>query len=256
MRMWRVGRIDLSEADRLAAGGAPGPEHPGLGAVLRAVTAAPSRREMAGEQAAVAGFVAARRPAVPVATSKGGRRLRVSLPARMAAVKVAVGVAVVTIGGTATAAETGSLQDSVQRHVHHLFSPLGVPAPSTPGRPPGTDHGGAGGSGGPSVSSAGPTPGIIGPSGTAVRGLCEAWDAARADPRGKATTAEALRVLAVAAGSDSAIPAFCTALLSDNGGRATFPATPSHGPDRVVPTPSHPGGAINEHPHPTPSPHH
>lgn len=255
MRVWRAGQIGLTEADRLAAGGASGSGQPELGALLAALTAAPSGRELSGERAAVAAFAAARRAAAPIATAKGRHRVRVPLPVRAAVVKVAAAVAVLTVGGAAAAAESGNLPHSLQRHAHQLFSPLGVPAPSPSARQSGPDRGGAGGSGRPTASSTPPTPGTVQPSGSAVLGLCEAWDAAQADPRGKAMTAEALRVLAVAAGSDSAIPAFCVGLLQENG-KPSPQATPGRGRDGAVPAPSHPDGPGNAPPRPTPSPHH
>jgi hypothetical protein len=255
MRVWRAGRIDLPEADRLAAGGAPGPGHPGLGALLAAVTAAPSARELAGERTAVAAFIGAPRTGVPIGTAKGTRRVRVPLPTWAAAVKVAVAVAILTIGGTAAAAETGNLPDSLQRHAHDVFSPLGVPPPSRSAPASGTDGGGVGGAGRVTTPSARPTPSPVGPSGPAMLGLCQAWDAARADPHGKAMTAEALHALVVAAGSDAAIPDFCAGVLEDNG-KPSPQATRGRATDRPVPTPSHPGGPGNAPAHPTPGPHH
>ena len=255
MYVWRAGRIDLPEADRLAAGGAPGPGQPGLGALLAALTAEPSRRELPGERAAVAAFVAARRADALAARVRERRRVRVRLPARMAAVKIATAVAVLTVGGAAAAAETGNLPDSLQRHAHDLFSPLGVPAPSTSAPPSDQDRGGTGGSSQPTAASTHPVPGTVGPGGSAVLGLCEAWQAAQADPHSKAMTADTLRALEIAAGSDSAIPAFCAGLLHESGKPST-PGTPGRGTGRPLPTPSHPGATGNAPAHPTPGPHH
>lgn len=250
MHVWRDGRIDLTEADRLVAGGAPGPGRPGLGALLAAVTAAPSAEELSGELAAVAGFAGVRRAGAPIGAAEERRRVRVRLSVGMAAMRVAVAVAVLTVGGTAAAAETGNLPRGLQRQAHDLFSPWGVPAPPSP-----TDRDGAGVSGPPTSPSARPAPGTAGPSEAATElGLCQAWDASRADPHNKTMTGEALHALAVAAGTDSAIPAFCAGLLYDNG-KPGLQADPGHGKDRPVPTPSHPGGPGKAPPHPTPSPH-
>lgn len=254
MCVWRAGRIDLTEADRLAAGGAPGPGQPGLGALLAAVTAPPSARELSGKQAAMEAFVAARRAGTPTRAALGTHRVRVPLRAGRAAVRIAVAVAVLTVGGTAAAAETGRLPAGLQQRAHDLFSPLGVPAPSTPTPPSGTDHGGAGGSGWPTAPSVPPTPRPAVPSGPAVLGLCQAWDAAQADPHGKAMTRQALRALAVAAGGDSAIAAFCADLVHSNA-EPSSRTTPGRGADRPVPMPSQPGGGPSTPARPTPSPH-
>lgn len=246
MRTWRTGRIGLTEADRLVAGDPPGPGCPGLVALLDVARAPASEQELAGERAAVAGFAAAYRGAVPTSVPKGRRRAWVPLAARGVAVKVAAGVAVLAVGGTALAAETGSLPAGAQQRAHGMFSSLGVPAPDTGARPPGAGQAGVAGSVLPSTP-AGPTPSAVGatprPTDPATLGLCRAWDAERKDPSGTAMTPQDRHALSVAAGGQSGVAAFCKALLSPSPvGSPPANAAPTH-PSPGAATPSHPGGA-------------
>jgi hypothetical protein len=61
----------------------------------------------------------------------------------------------------------------------------------------------------------------------------EAWTAATADPHGEAMTAEALGALTMAAGGESAIPAFCAGLPAASG-KPGPQATLSHGADPMI----------------------
>ena len=119
MRTWRTRRISRLEVDRLIAGGSPGSEHRGLGALLGAAKAPPSAGELAGERAAVAGFVAARRATAP---PRGKNRVRVPLSVRTITMKVAAAIVVLTASGTALAARTGNLPDPAQERAHALFA--------------------------------------------------------------------------------------------------------------------------------------
>jgi hypothetical protein len=264
MRTWRTGRIGLTEADRLVAGDPPSSGCPGLVALLDVAKAPGSEEELAGERVAVAGFAAAYRGAVPASVPKGRRRAWEPLSARGVAVKVAAGVAVLAAGGTALAAETGNLPAGVQQRAHRMFSGLGVPAADPDGRSTGVGPAGVGGSMQPSASAI-PTPSPHAggttprPSDPATLALCEAWDAERKDPHGKAMTAQAHRALFAAAGSQSRVPAFCAALLTPTpDGRPSAGGAPTH-PGAAITTPSHPGGQGtangNGSSHPTPGPH-
>jgi hypothetical protein len=264
MRAWRTGRIGLTEADRLVAGDPSSPGYPGLVALLDVAKAPGSEEELAGERTAVAGFTAAYRGAMPASAPKRRRRAWVSLSARGVVVKVAAGVAVLAAGGTALAAETGHLPAGVQQRVHRMFSSLGVPAPGTGVRPTGVGPAGVAGSVRPSTSGI-PTPSpraggtTLRPSDPATLALCEAWDAERKDPHGKAMTAQAHRALFAVAGGQSRVPAFCAALLTPTpDGRPSVGVAPTH-PGAATATPSHPGGQGtgngNSSSHPTPGPH-
>jgi hypothetical protein len=233
MRERRKPRIGPAEVERLLAGDPTGPDHRGLAALLDAAQAPASPRELAGEQAAVAGYVAAYREAVPTSMPKGRRRVRIPSPARAAAVKVAAGVAVLAVGGGALAAETGRLPAGAQQRAHDLFSAAGVPAPRTTA-PTGTAPATTPTTGTATTPTPAPTSATAVPTPTtattttstaAIRGLCRAW-AAQQKPHGKAMTAAARRALAAAAGGADRIPAFC----ADQLGTPAPTATPTPKP--------------------------
>jgi hypothetical protein len=212
MRTRKTRRIGRTEADRLVAGNPPGPDHRGLAVLLDAATAPPSVEELAGETAAVARYVAAFRATAAEPSARD--RVRVPRPAKMIATKVAVGIAILTAGGTAVAAETGNLPAGVQ----HFFSALGVPAPDGGPQPTATGAGPA-----PSRGSATPTPAptpapsrsgaTTRPAETTALDLCRAWDDTRETP-GKPMPAASRRALAAAAGGENQIDGFCASLLA------------------------------------------
>jgi hypothetical protein len=249
MRRRRSPRLNRAETDRLLAGGPPGPDQRGLVALLDAAKAPPTVGEWAGEAAAVAAFVAAYRGAAPAPTEPG--RVRIPSLARAATMKVAAGVAVLVVGGTAVAAETGALPDAAQHQAHGWFSVLGVPPPAprspSPEVPPPL-------SAGPTTvrptSTPGPpttpTPGTSGFSSSTARGLCLAWQADTAAEHGKAMTAKSRRALAALAGDESRIPAFCVRHLTES---PSEPATTGQPTTPGVTTgPSLPGNASGNAP--------
>jgi hypothetical protein len=266
MRTWRTGRIGPGEADRLVGGGTPSPGHEGLSVLLDAAKAPATAGELAGESAAVAGFAAARRGVAPTGSPRGRRHVRVPLVARTVAMKVAAGFVVLTVSGTALAAETGALPATAQRHAHRMFSSLGVPAP-TPGSRPLRSGTGAGPSGDPTPRDS-PTPSAAtspAPGDVTPPGLCRAWAATRKNPHAKAMTAASRRALAAAAGGEAQVPGYCTALLAATPAAGRPPAErtgkPSTPPGHATPKPSHSGNGggngkgNNGKDHPTPGPH-
>jgi hypothetical protein len=193
----------------------------GLAELLDAARASTPGEDLAGERAAVAGFLAARQRAVPTAPPR-----RETRAVRTLAMKVALGFAVLAFGGTALAARAGSLPPSVQERAHDIFSQVGVPAPDPSTQPT------AGGRTTSAVPSPLPKPSrsvTSSPAVTAVLDLCRVWDAARQDPPGKAVPAPDRRALAAAAGGVPKIDDFCAELL---GG----PAAPSKPSDTGTPT--------------------
>ena len=212
----------------------------GLAGLLDAARASTSGEDLAGERAAVAGFLAARQRAVPTAPPR--RRNRA---VRVIAMKVALGFAVLACGGTALAARTGSLPTAVQERAHTAFSDVGVPPPA-PARSSRVTTGGITASAVPSPTPhASATPG---PSDPATVELCRAWETARRDPPGKAVPPEIRRALAAAAGGVPRIDEFCAGEL----GKVSEPAKPTgsdlpSGPGKepagppAPATPSHPG---------------
>jgi len=255
MRTRRRGRIDLAQADRLAAGGRPGPEHQGLGHLLDAVRAPATAEELAGERAMVAALAEARRRAVPATPPKGKARVKVPLSARTVVVNVAAGLALLSAGGTAVAARTGNLPAGAQQQAHRLFSALGVPAPRTGGTPapaPGTRTPGT------PVTSRPPVPATPAPPVTIPPGWCRAW---RAEPKGKAMEARSRSALIAAAGGEEKVDDYCARLTGSpaatvttggatgNGkseGKGKGRGNGNHGKPSTHPTPhattpSHPG---------------
>jgi hypothetical protein len=248
MRTWRTPRIDLDEADRLAAGDPPGPDQAGLGTLLDALRAPATAGELSAEKAAVAAYRTHRRRA-----ARAARRTRSVLAPALTA------LALLLSGGTALAARTGNLPDGAQQHAHHLFSALGVPAPRTgPHRPT------------PSATTA-PSPSH--PAGPPVvqLGWCADWQ-----PGGPVLSSENHRRLRAAAGSEERNPGYCDKLRrsaagaghgsappgrgAPASGRTPAPPPPSTprttGPPRA--TPSHPAPRspaarpAPSHPHPAP----
>ena len=248
MRRRRNPRICSADLDRLIAGGSPGPGQGGLAALLDAAKAPPTVGEWDGEAAAVAAFVAAYRGAAPAPTEPS--RVRIPSLARAATMKVAAGVAVLVVGGTAMAAETGALPDAAQQQAHGWFSALGVPPP-TPRSP---SHEAAPPTGtrpttvrptstpGPPTM---PTPGSTSPSSSRARGLCVAWRADSATEHGNAMAAKSRRALAALAGDESMIPAFCARHLTPS---PSEPATTSRSTTPGITSPSLPGDASGDGP--------
>jgi len=238
MRVRRTTRVGPDEVDRLMAGDPSGPDHRGLAALLSAAKAAPTPEELAGERAAVTGFRAAYREAAPTGGPARSSRARRS-PVRMATLKVAASVAVLAVGGTAVAAETGRLPAAAQRQAYELFGDLGVPAPrpatgrAAPGPvdSPATGGTGPGASGPASPAATSPSAATSSPSAAAAtraHGLCRAWDAHRRG-NGKAMAAGARRELAGLAGGEDRIEAFCAAYLPSPAPQPSATTQPGNG---------------------------
>jgi hypothetical protein len=234
-------RIGRREAEQLLGRGRTGSEHAELSFLLAAAAAPPRPDELVGLPSAMAAFERAGDLDRPMA-----RQIRRSLLARSVAVKALAGAAALLVGGTAVAAETGSLPGGAQQQAHDLFSSLGVPAPGAGADPPGAT---------PTLAEPSPTPSPSGvgrtlsPSSPAVLGLCRAW-AANQTNKGKAMAAEALQDLAAAAGGAERIGALCAPLLANDRGPAT--STPTRDPGAAPPAPSNPGKG---HGRPTFTPH-
>jgi len=205
MRVWdalshamgtsRRHRIGSREAEQLLTADPHASAYPALSELLAAAAAPPRPDERVGLAAAVAAFEAAGQDARPSAAAVTRRRLF--------ARSVAVGAAIVLFGGTAVAAETGSLPGAA----HKLFSAVGVPPPEADPTPStAVRH----------VPTATPVP-VPTPSSSRrpflaePRGLCRAWEARQKNPKKKPMPAESLRVLAAAAGGEERIGAFCAA---------------------------------------------
>jgi hypothetical protein len=233
MRKRRTRRIDLDEADRLAAGDRPGPHHPGLGILLDTLRAPGTPGELAGEKATVAAFTAHRKRAARATRRRHRTR---TTPTRALVTTLMTALALLLFGGTALAARTGHLPDDAQQRAHHLFSALGVPAPRT-----GPHH--------PSPSSspsAAPTPPAV------ELGWCAEWQ-----PGGPSLSSENHQRLRTAAGSEQRIPGYCDRLRHSAAppipsGSVTPRSTPP--PTSSTPTSEPTGSAPRTTPaHPTPA---
>ena len=230
----------MSDLDRQLDEGSLGAEDRGLAALLDAATAPGSPQELSGERAAVAGFVALRRSTEQTPTPIKKSRVL----ARAATTKVAAAVAVLAVGGTAVAAETGSLPAPAQHHAHRLFSGLGVPPPPTspvPAAPSrSTEPPTARPSPSPSqaVSSGAGTPPPSGPA-TGEPGalaLCREWQASSDKKDGKPMAAESRSRLITLAGENKAkIARFCAPLLAE----------PTTVPTPAAPAPTSPSPSGN-----------
>ncbi|MBO4165211.1 MULTISPECIES: hypothetical protein [Micromonospora] len=232
-RSARAGRtVDRAEAERLLdqAGVDAPPATAEPLARLLAAAAAPARPgELAGEQAAVVAFRAARAAGVPApaVVARRGRRLTtgvVTWIAALAATATAgVAFAAVTRDGpaervpgpapsstTATPTAAGSARPTPQRSGPVRQDPTRRP-PSGPGGAP---------------SAPGTVPGPGGPAGTAkVTGQCRAYLAKSPEQREKALTKPGFAEVVAAAGGADRVEAYCRQLVP---GRP--PGAPSAGP--------------------------
>jgi hypothetical protein len=242
----RARRIGRREAAELLSGDPVSVDRAELIRLLELASAPPQPDELAGRQAAVAAFVRAGRypDAGPAPVRHRPARSRRS---RALAVKVATGLAVLSLAGVAAAASAGILPGAVQHGAHEVLSPFGVSVPDATGGPSGGAGPGRGhGPGYPTGTGAGGSP-----SAEALHGLCEAWQASQKNGHPKDGDPDVVRALAAAAGGTDDIPAFCAAVLGQP--TPTTSATPDPQHSSPAPTPSHPG---SDKSHGKPSPHH
>jgi hypothetical protein len=210
--------VDRLLAVRLDSADAP-PGYAAVARLLAAAAAPPRADELAGEEAAVAAFMAITRSR-PLAT----RSRRAGAPGRrFSARAVAVAMAaVLTVGGVAAAA-TGLLPEPGRRAAHE--EPASTTHGSAPGGEPGRDEPGAARDGRAGVpgSSTGGREAATGPdaAGAARDGLCRAWLAGEGG-KGAREDSPAFQALAEAAGGAANVPAYCRA-------STTPPADPGQG---------------------------
>ncbi|MCG5442635.1 hypothetical protein NIE79_000417 [Micromonospora sp. NIE79] len=207
-------------------------------AALLAAAAAPVRPgELAGEEAAVAAFRAAR--ANPAA----------AVPQRPHRRRVTTG-AVAWIGAVAATATAGAAFAAVTRD--RAPDPV-APAPSRPSPSP---HHSTSRSAEPgrSVAPVAPSPGAPSPVTTTppaspapvgqVHGLCRAWRAKKPEQREKALRTPAFQKLVTAAGGPAEVEAYCQRLVPET--KPSEPAkgkpSPSAKAPQSPPRPGHPAG--------------
>lgn len=223
--------LDQDTADRLLAvrldpADAP-PGYAALARLLAAATAPPRPDELAGEQAAVAEFVAMTRFCPPTRLSR-----RAGMPARRFSARAITVVlaAVLTIGGVAAAA-TGLLPESGRRAADEAptsttrDSAADVQRDGAAGRDAAGDGRGGAATGGRQAAT-GPDA-----SGAARDGLCRAWLAGQGS-EGRREDSPAFRALKKMAGGAANVRAYCRASTAPpaDGGRQQPDAPPTTKP--------------------------
>jgi len=246
--------VDAITAERLirgARGGSPvGSDL--LANLLEAATSPPGRDELAGEEAAVTAFRAARLASTPESRSKP--MLKTAL-AKLATAKIAIVLAAVG-GGAAFAAGSGHLPGAGTTHHHVSGRPTGgmsgsAQASGGHGSPNAAAHSSAAAPG--SVAAAGRPASPKGLPSPNLRGLCTAFNAGVGDNPGKALDNPAFTVLITAAGGRDKAAAYCSALLA-----TPVAAAPSQASGREHPKPdtrtTHPTGPATRPSHADPQP--
>jgi hypothetical protein len=216
------------------------PADSSLGRLLADAAAPAQEHELDGLSAALNAFCASR----PTPRRSPVKTLLASL---LAAKGVAAAAATASIGGLALAAATGSLPPAAQNAAHDL-----VRAPAASSQSADADNKSDTATQ-QSAPSATPSPSMI--------GLCRAYSAGVATSKGKALDNPAFNALTTAAGSEAAVPTYCTTLLATEvGGKPTAlptqaqihrPSTAPSGPPATHPTgppATHPTGPPATHP--------
>jgi len=214
--------LDEVTAARLLSGHLdPADAPPAFADVARVVgaAAAPGRAdELVGEDRAVAGFRATRRPAEPRAVHSRGFRLA-----------TLVAAALLVLGGVAGAVSTGALPDGAQSVAHDALGAVGVSVPAPASRAPRTPalarrspraEGPSRPADQPRSRPVPPTrrppatapstpPKTRRPTDALLLAACRAYLAGRVSPTGSRAAANAYRYLASRVGGAANIAAFC-----------------------------------------------
>lgn len=207
--------------DRRRRNGGPGHGLGDVDALLAAATDRAHPRELAGEEAAIAAFREAHRLSAGSAARNRRPVPRPGLVAGSLTAKIALSLGVLSLGGIAFVADTGSLSTPAQSAAHRTFRADRVPDADqqaseyagNKGGQPARSHGD-----GPQVNATSPK----------VAGLCRAYSAGNKHRHGKALHSSAFQALAAAAGGEDKIEAFCAGVLA--GPSAGPSAIPSSGP--------------------------
>jgi hypothetical protein len=199
--------------------------HP-LTDLLAAVTVPAGGGELAGEDAAVAAFRAAR---LAPASHRKPSTLKSLFTARIAAVAAAVAV---LVGGVATAAATGYLPTPLGGHPAIVPAHSSVAASSTTTSSTGHTTSASNEDHGSPTTTDVPTP--------SVAGLCNAYAAGAGSDHGKALDNPAFGSLITAAGGRDKVDAYCADLLAGQQGHNGSTNTNGKGHDPKGPPASHP----------------
>jgi hypothetical protein len=236
-----VPQFSDAELAALLAGAQPPTElAPGLrpvGDVLAALRAAPAGHELAGEAPALAEFRRTASPS-PRRSHRSHRSRRPThrpLPSRFGARTAAATVAVLSLGGLATAAYAGVLPAPVQRFAHETIG-----APSAQSRQPYYPH----------IPVNSQAPGAPKAHRSTAQGLCIAY--VRAWRHGNVAEERTIfRNLARAAGSTGQVGAYCPAVARLD--TVPFPLDPRSHPPFARPSP--PFARPSGYPRPSPGPY-
>jgi hypothetical protein len=191
--------LDTDTADRLLAGRpVPATAPPGYAEVAKLVMAASGPadpEELSGEAAAIAAFRALAHAHSPTPTSR-----RAAMPRKLFTVKAAaaVTVAVLSVAGVAVAATTSrSTGPAEQAAAKAASAPRGGAHSST--------QGGSADANGPDAT------------GSAMHGLCQAWQSGQGASNGGRLDSTAFQALATAAGGADKVAAYCKAAAAADG---------------------------------------
>jgi hypothetical protein len=229
----RARRIGRREAEELLSGDPVSVDRAELLRLLE-LAAGPARQdELAGRRAAVAAFVRAGN--YPAAGTSPAWRRPVRSLSRAVAVKIAAGLAVLSLAGVAAAASAGILPDGVQHGAHDVLAPFGLPIPDVTGGPSGSSGPASGTVPGPGSPTGVGADGS--PSAEALHGMCEAWQTGQKNGHPKDVDAGVLRALAAAAGGTDNLPAFCAAVLAQPTSEASPTPDSPHGSPSPTPKP-------------------
>ena len=223
MRISRRGRPDRRKGELLPHSGLELPAGSGepLAELLAAASAPPRPSELAGEEAALAAFRAARQPTAQPSAASTRRRRRIGAGA---------GVWAAVVAATATAGAALAAGGQLGTSPGPAPAPLPAPTtsadvPSTRSTPPAVPSRGAA----PSVPSE-PATNAAAPDqpGSAKLGLCRSYLAKGGVERGKSLETPAFSALVEAAGGRDGVPAYCERMLAPETGSGDGQPTPPY----------------------------
>lgn len=266
MTIRRANRINAAEADRLLAGQSTDAGRAGVVALLSEASAAARPAELAGEAAAIEDYLRVR-SATPSTVERAQVPWYGPSPGRTIAIRVAVGLVLLSAVGTVTV-HFGYLPIRMQQEPGDTSSSsASVPSPS-PSSPEARHLPGSLPSAGPLPSPTGPTEPAAVPAkrarasagtgrqvddGASTVALCQTWMDDRQAKAVRDEVAQRLQSRMATLDGANGIPAFCRKLLDPSGtttastttgatttGAGTTGATPIASPGKPTPTASEP----------------
>lgn len=251
MSAHRCRRLDRRTAEQML-NGVPAAGGHALNDLLVAAAAPARDGELAGEQAAVTAFGAARLDPIPQLRR---RSMIKTLLAKLLTVKIAATAAAVTVaaGGVAAAAATGYLP--TPSGGGSTVAPASSTGSSASGHGSADDHSAGADKGRDHDARQSSSPGSPSPS---LVGLCHAYTAGAGSEHGKALGSPAFTVLITTAGGKDKVAAYCTKLLAAHPepAKPTVTVTPSADPGMDHSGQAHAtNNPSTRHPDPAPTSH-